>query len=37
MVFYPFSRRLGLIDRQSPVDEPTGVPGIATFPVMSKQ
>ncbi|MBQ9803702.1 MAG: signal peptidase I [Lentisphaeria bacterium] len=37
IVFYPFSRRVGTVDRQMPLDEPTGTPGVATFPVMSKQ
>lgn len=36
-VFYPFSRRVGLIDRNAPLDKPTGQPGIAAFPVMSEQ
>ena len=35
--FWPFSRRWGLVDRQGPVDVPTGDPGLATFPVMYKQ
>ena len=37
IVFYPFSRRMGTVDRKVPLDEPTGKPGQATFPVMSKQ
>ncbi len=36
-VFYPFSRRVGAVDRKAAVDEPTGEAGISTFPVMSKQ
>ena len=36
-VFYPFSRRLGAVDRNEPLDMPTGAPGTATFRVMSKQ
>lgn len=36
-VFYPFSRRVGCVDRNEPVDEPTGEAGITAFPVMSKQ
>ena len=35
--FWPFSRRWGLVDRQGPVDVPTGGPGLATFPVMYEQ
>lgn len=37
LVFYPFSRRLGWVDRQGPLDEPSGKAGHATFPVMSHQ
>jgi signal peptidase I len=37
LVFYPFSRRVGVVDRNEPLDMPTGKPGTATFPVMSKQ
>ena len=37
LVFWPFSRRAGLVDSQEALDIPTGKPGIATFPVMSKQ
>lgn len=36
-VFYPFSRRMGAVDRNAPLDEPTGIAGTATFEVMSKQ
>jgi len=37
-VFYPFSRRLGAVDRLEPLDVPTGnEPGMATYPVMSLQ
>ena len=36
-VFYPFSRRVGWVDRQEPLDEATGEAGAATFPVMSRQ
>ena len=36
-VFYPFSRRMGAVDRNEPLDMPTGTSGTATFPVMSKQ
>jgi len=37
VVFYPFSRRVGRVDRNAPLAEPTGAPGAATFQVMSKQ
>ena len=37
LVFYPFSRRLGWVDRCQPLDEVTGEAGNATFPVMSRQ
>lgn len=37
VVFWPFTRRWGMIDRQGPVDTPTGEPGQSTFPVMSRQ
>ncbi|MBR7119083.1 MAG: signal peptidase I [Lentisphaeria bacterium] len=37
LVFWPFSRRAGLVDKAAPVDIPTGNHGAATFPVMSKQ
>ncbi len=36
-VFYPFSRRVGLVDRKGPLDEPTGEPGESTFEPMSYQ
>ena len=36
-VFYPFSRRIGRVDRCGPVDEPTGNPGVSAFPVMARQ
>jgi signal peptidase I len=36
-VFYPFSRRLGLVDRNKVLDEPTGPPGESTFVPMSHQ
>ena len=36
-VFYPFSRRVGLVDRCEPLDEPTGEPGESTFVPMSHQ
>ena len=37
-VFYPFTRRLGLVDSKAPVDEETGNrPGMASFEVMSRQ
>ena len=37
LVFYPFSRRLGLIDRLEPLDEPTGMKGFSSFESMSHQ
>ena len=37
LVFWPFSRRAGIVDRVSPVDVPTGKHGIGTFHVMSMQ
>lgn len=37
LTFWPFSRRWGLVDRQAPLDVPTGAPGLATFPVMYRQ
>ena len=36
-IFWPFSRRWGLTDRQAPLDVPTGLPVRGTFPVMYKQ
>ena len=35
--FWPFSRRFGLVDRQEPLDMPTGDPANYTFPVMFNQ
>ncbi len=35
--FWPFSRRFGLVDRQAPLDLPTGDSGYYTFPVMFEQ
>jgi signal peptidase I len=37
LVFWPFSRRWGLVDTKAAYPEPTGKPGMATFPVMWKQ
>jgi signal peptidase I len=37
LVFWPFSRRWGWVDRQGPVDVPTGQPEGATFPSMYLQ
>ena len=37
LVFWPFSRRLGIADNAAPVDIPTGEHGYGTFNVMSKQ
>ncbi|MBO5991186.1 MAG: signal peptidase I [Lentisphaeria bacterium] len=36
-VFWPFSRRFGLVDTKSVPDIPTGEPGVSTFPVMFRQ
>lgn len=36
-VFYPFSRRVGIVDKVSPLDEPTGEAGESTFKPMSHQ
>lgn len=36
-IFWPFSRRWGLPDRQPPVDEATGTPVRGSFPVMYRQ
>jgi len=36
-VFYPFSRRLGPVDRNNVLNEPTGLPGESTFVPMSHQ
>ena len=37
IVFWPFSRRWGRIDRVGPVDAPTGEARRGTFPVMYRQ
>ncbi len=37
VVFWPFSRRWGTVDRQEPVDAPTGKSQRGTFPVMYRQ
>ena len=37
IVFYPLSRRVGVADRNEPLDETTGAAGNATFPQMSLQ
>ncbi len=37
LVFYPFSRRVGLVDSKAALHEATGEAGISSFPVMSKQ
>ena len=37
LVFWPFSRRWGWVDRQGPIDVPTGQPEGATFPSMYLQ
>lgn len=36
-VFYPFSRRIGIVDRVSALDEPTGEAGESAFKPMSHQ
>ena len=37
-VFYPFTRRMGWVDRKEPLDEITGkTPGVSSFEVMSRQ
>jgi signal peptidase I len=36
-VFWPFSRRWGIVDTKTAYNEPTGKAGLATFPVMWKQ
>ncbi len=36
-VFWPFSRRWGIIDNKPPLDVPTGKPGAATFDSMNLQ
>ena len=37
LVFWPFSRRAGLVDKVSPLNIPTGTHGFGTFDAMSKQ
>lgn len=37
IVFYPFSRRVGKVDRLEPLTEPSGTAGYSTFPSMSHQ
>ncbi len=37
VVFWPFSRRWGLIDNKPALEVPTGEPGLNTFPVMALQ
>ena len=37
MVFWPFSRRWGTVDRNEPVKVPTGEPNLRTFPSMYLQ
>lgn len=37
ITFYPLSRRTGLIDRQEPLDTPTGEPVGNSYPVMYRQ
>ena len=37
LTFYPLTRRVGLVDRNEPLDVPTGGANISTFPVMYRQ
>lgn len=37
VIFWPFSRRWGTVDRLDPLDVPTGQAGIRTFPSMNLQ
>ena len=37
IIFWPFSRRWGTVDRLEPLDIPTGQPGVRTFPSMNLQ
>ena len=37
IVFWPFTRRWGWVDRQGPIDAPTGEPERGTFKVMYRQ
>ncbi|MBE6357774.1 MAG: signal peptidase I [Lentisphaerae bacterium] len=37
IVFYPFTRRIGSVDRENTLDVPTGDSGTASFPVMGLQ
>ena len=37
VVFWPFSRRWGCVDKCEALDVPTGMPGIRTFPSMNLQ
>ena len=37
IVFWPFSRRWGTVDRLEPLEVPTGQPGVRTFPSMNLQ
>ena len=37
VVFWPFSRRWGFVDRAPALDVPTGLPNSETFPVMYRQ
>lgn len=37
IIFWPFSRRWGTVDRLPPLDIPTGNPGVRTFPSMNLQ
>ena len=37
MIFWPFSRRWGTVDRLQPLDIPTGEAGVRTFPSMNLQ
>lgn len=37
IVFYPFTRRCGLVDNKPPLNAPTGTPRGTSFPVMYRQ
>jgi signal peptidase I len=37
IIFWPFSRRWGTVDRLEPIDVPTGLPNERTFPSMYLQ
>ena len=37
LTFYPFTRRIGIVDSKDPIDVPTGEHNGSTFPVMYRQ